>query len=297
MTTNQPQSGELKACPNPWCPTDLKSWMGDGKPRIAYAGLIFNAPPPSRPDKHYDKQVRCPRCELNGPSRATEAEAIAAWNTRLSAASGGGGTVRRPWCETCGATVAEVLCSTCAKWWADNPPPSEPSVYKEPGDCPLGTMHGFASTHGGPNGERLCDFCGLTVDPSPIPSQATADGDLVERVARDAYRAWTLATNEARHEHDRLDLRGIDFDDWWVTEALSPLQGKAFVSKWMAVAQAALTAIDIPGLLKAERERCAKVAEAQFDDRPRYMNIDQTDSYERACRDSAQAIRNLGPEQ
>lgn len=34
---------------------------------------------------------------------------------------------QRPWCETCGKDVAEVLCPTCAKWWNDNPPPAQPS--------------------------------------------------------------------------------------------------------------------------------------------------------------------------
>lgn len=29
---------------------------------------------------------------------------------------------KRPWCETCGEDVREVLCPTCAKWWADDPP-------------------------------------------------------------------------------------------------------------------------------------------------------------------------------
>lgn len=29
---------------------------------------------------------------------------------------------QRPWCDTCGATVHEILCPTCAKWWDDNKP-------------------------------------------------------------------------------------------------------------------------------------------------------------------------------
>lgn len=32
---------------------------------------------------------------------------------------------RRPFCETCGKDVAEVLCPVCAKWCADNPPPGD----------------------------------------------------------------------------------------------------------------------------------------------------------------------------
>lgn len=35
---------------------------------------------------------------------------------------------RKPRCDTCGKDVAEVLCSTCAKWWADNPPPADTVV-------------------------------------------------------------------------------------------------------------------------------------------------------------------------
>jgi len=35
------------------------------------------------------------------------------------------GPKRRPWCETCGKDVQEVLCPTCTKWWHDNPPPEE----------------------------------------------------------------------------------------------------------------------------------------------------------------------------
>ena len=30
----------------------------------------------------------------------------------------------RPWCDTCGKDVIDVLCPTCAKWWDDNPLPS-----------------------------------------------------------------------------------------------------------------------------------------------------------------------------
>jgi hypothetical protein len=32
---------------------------------------------------------------------------------------------KRPWCETCGKDVPEILCPTCAKWWHDNPPDAE----------------------------------------------------------------------------------------------------------------------------------------------------------------------------
>ena len=29
---------------------------------------------------------------------------------------------KRPWCEQYGAELHEMLCSKCAKWWAENPP-------------------------------------------------------------------------------------------------------------------------------------------------------------------------------
>ena len=38
---------------------------------------------------------------------------------------------KRPWCETCGKDVAEVLCPTCAKWWNDNnPPPTDAEIVE-----------------------------------------------------------------------------------------------------------------------------------------------------------------------
>jgi hypothetical protein len=36
----------------------------------------------------------------------------------------------KPHCSTCGKDVAEVLCETCGKWWADNPPPA-PAVSRD----------------------------------------------------------------------------------------------------------------------------------------------------------------------
>lgn len=61
--------------------------------------------------------VHCQTCRCSTEYYATEAEAIAAWNTRSPNAR------KRPYCDTCGKDVYEVLCPTCAKWWADNPPP------------------------------------------------------------------------------------------------------------------------------------------------------------------------------
>jgi hypothetical protein len=39
----------------------------------------------------------------------------------------------KPHCSTCGKNVAEVLCETCGKWWADNPPPT-PAEDDDPDD-------------------------------------------------------------------------------------------------------------------------------------------------------------------
>lgn len=55
----------------------------------------------------------------------TEAEAVAAWNTRPASTEPADAPKQRPWCETCGKGVHEVLCPTCAKWWNDNPPPND----------------------------------------------------------------------------------------------------------------------------------------------------------------------------
>jgi hypothetical protein len=41
---------------------------------------------------------------------------------------------QRPWCETCGKDVPEVLCPTCAKWWHDNPPELEARDTKADSD-------------------------------------------------------------------------------------------------------------------------------------------------------------------
>lgn len=40
----------------------------------------------------------------------------------LAAMPVGGGKRSKPWCDTCGCDVQEVLCPKCAKWWNDNPP-------------------------------------------------------------------------------------------------------------------------------------------------------------------------------
>jgi len=63
--------------------------------------------------------AECNKCGASRLPEKTEQEAIAAWNTRLTAQSGEG---RKLFCETCGDDVHEVLCPKCAKWWEDNSP-------------------------------------------------------------------------------------------------------------------------------------------------------------------------------
>lgn len=62
----------LLPCPNPWCEGAERE--GDFTPALQ-RGLFGN---------HY---VACTSCCMDGPKRQTEAEAIAAWNTRAKSAS------------------------------------------------------------------------------------------------------------------------------------------------------------------------------------------------------------------
>lgn len=48
-----------------------------------------------------------------------------------------------------------------------SPPEGPGKPYQSAADCPLGNAHGIASTHGGADGQRLCDFCGLPVSEGP----------------------------------------------------------------------------------------------------------------------------------
>lgn len=44
--------------------------------------------------------------------------------------------------------------------------------------CPLGPFHGTGSTHGGDNGDALCDFCDAPVNYYVVPDY----GDLLYRI-------------------------------------------------------------------------------------------------------------------
>jgi len=64
----------------------------------------------------YPPRVLCTFCEVIGPA-VFPRNVVDLWNTRtLDTAPS------KPFCETCGKNVGEVLCPTCAKWWANNPP-------------------------------------------------------------------------------------------------------------------------------------------------------------------------------
>ena len=66
MTSNNTES-VVEPCPTPWCGYAEGSSIWQG------------------PDDLF--QVICDECQVEGPSRPTEAEAIAAWNTRQSAST------------------------------------------------------------------------------------------------------------------------------------------------------------------------------------------------------------------
>jgi hypothetical protein len=66
------------------------------------------------------------------------------------------------------------------------------------GQCPLGEMHGMASTFGNENGERCCDFCGRPIEKaegSPLPPYDGLVADvfksyLIELVGREDEVRW-----------------------------------------------------------------------------------------------------------
>lgn len=68
-------TGEIKACPNPWCKSHDRS---DDE--------IFKAHRPilTASRSSFERAVACPVCPIQTPWFATEAEAIAAWEDRAS---------------------------------------------------------------------------------------------------------------------------------------------------------------------------------------------------------------------
>ncbi len=75
----------------------------------------------------------------------------------------------------------------------------EAETYQTAADCPLGKMHGFASTHGNQDGERVCDFCGLPIEGVPVKSQGPGSRDGSETLHDAVVGAW-LAGARSVHE-------------------------------------------------------------------------------------------------
>jgi hypothetical protein len=80
---------ELRPCPNPWCGAD-KGYVRHNRGFALWS-------------------VRCGKCSLQGPSKDTEAEAIAAWNTRAPDPSLLSDRARMAEMERAGQAVADIV--------------------------------------------------------------------------------------------------------------------------------------------------------------------------------------------
>ena len=110
------QTIAMEPCPNPWCEADERE--GDFRPQVQYSnfGMVY---------------VACTSCNMAGPTRQHETEAIAAWNTRTPApapASVSGDVVERATIEA--SRLSHELDITnadhIALWLERNTIPDEP---------------------------------------------------------------------------------------------------------------------------------------------------------------------------
>lgn len=63
---------KLKSCPTPWCSEFSHAYLQELPPEVGH-GAVWH---------EIGFQVRCGACNVRGPRELSEAEAIAAWNTR-----------------------------------------------------------------------------------------------------------------------------------------------------------------------------------------------------------------------
>ena len=158
--------------------------------------------------------------------RDTEAEAITAWNTRhpeydvfrvrlgcvYEPTRTPDTAPRKPFCETCGKDVAEVLCPTCAKWWADNPPPAPSQsrdLIAEAQQCVADGTHEDAwDENGNPIG-WVVEHHAISICKKLITALRAAEAEIAELTAfrngyKDTIRRLQDSVSAAEAETARL---------------------------------------------------------------------------------------------
>lgn len=163
---------------------------------------------------------RIVRAYYNGHFNAVRAEELTeAYFASLSTTPA---TAKRPWCETCGEGVAEVLCQTCAKWWHDNAPATAMDEIQRLGQEYDGEARVCSACDGESKGctsEYRCLRCeGTGVEPDfvdGLDNRPKADDAAVARAARAALGGWLAWPDVARDG-------AVPFDN---EQAISWLQG------------------------------------------------------------------------
>lgn len=146
---------------------------------------------------------RIVRAYYNGHFNAVRAEELTeAYFASLSTTPA---TAKRPWCETCGEGVAEVLCQTCAKWWHDNAPATAMDEIQRLGQEYDGAVRVCSACDGESKGctsEYRCLRCeGTGVEPDfvdGLDNRPKADDAAVARAARAALGEWLAWPDVAR---------------------------------------------------------------------------------------------------